>query len=225
MRGKKLSETWAPGLFLALDQHADIDGKRAALFDPGARRLDEGHQLAFVVRGAARDDDPAIAYILGQARLERRRGPFIQGIRWLDVVMAIEQHMRARALGGLGAPMPDHHRLAQCGLDTRRKSDLAEGTGAPFRRGDAEIREKRGRWRRWVWQATGTAVRAPLPLRARAGRARVAAPHRYFAIRSSPWSAAHIRHRAAGSSGQPAANGVDAVEFEFAGSAIRPFAR
>ena len=153
MRRQEGSETRAAGLFLALDQHADIDRKLAMRLDPGSRRLDEGHQLAFVVGGAARDDDLAIARILDQARIERRRGPFIQRIRRLHVVMAVKQHMRARALGGRRAPMRDHHRLAQSGFDPRRqiRSRRARSRTIPPRR--RRTREKLGRSRRSVSRA------------------------------------------------------------------------
>ncbi len=60
-------------LLLAFEQHRDRDRQLAGDLLPGARRLEEGHQLAFVVLGAARDDDLAVALLGGDARLERRR--------------------------------------------------------------------------------------------------------------------------------------------------------
>ena len=58
------------GLLLALEQHGDV-ARQAAMGAEGAAGLEEGHQLAFVVAGAAGDDARA-ARPVGEARLERR---------------------------------------------------------------------------------------------------------------------------------------------------------
>src|SRR3990170_8141430 len=92
MGGQKRGKTGTPGLFLALDEHADIDGKLSVLCKPGTGRLDKGHQLAFVVGGAAGDDNSAVAWILDQTRIERWRAPFIQRLGRLHVVMTVEEH-------------------------------------------------------------------------------------------------------------------------------------
>ena len=63
--------------------------------EPGAGGLDEGHQLAFVVRRAAGDDDRTVARVLGQAGMKRRCLPLIQGVRRLHIIVAVEQHMGA----------------------------------------------------------------------------------------------------------------------------------
>ena len=68
---------------------------------PGAAGLHEGHQLAFVVAGPARDDRLASVRQGGDARLEGRRLPQIERIDRLHVVMAVEQHAAARALPSL----------------------------------------------------------------------------------------------------------------------------
>ena len=65
----------------------------------GAASLDEGHGLAFVVAGAARDDDLPAAVERLDARLERRRLPQIERIDRLHVVMAVEQDARRLPLG------------------------------------------------------------------------------------------------------------------------------
>src|SRR4051794_15687691 len=48
-----------PALLLALDHHRDRQRQRAADRLVGAQGLDKSHDLAFVVAGAARDDDLA----------------------------------------------------------------------------------------------------------------------------------------------------------------------
>ena len=53
--------------------------------------------------------------------------------------MAIEQHMRARALAGSARQCPTTIGLPNVGSTRAVKSDLAEGAGAPFRRGDAGL--------------------------------------------------------------------------------------
>jgi hypothetical protein len=53
--------------------------------------LDEGHHLALVVRGAAGDDDFPGTGVLGKTRREGRRGPLLQRIRRLHVVVAVKQ--------------------------------------------------------------------------------------------------------------------------------------
>ena len=59
---------------LALEQHGEVDRQPAGHRHPGARRLDEGHELALVVLGAARDD-PLLAVHLDDRRIERDRDP------------------------------------------------------------------------------------------------------------------------------------------------------
>ena len=216
MRGKEGARLGLPGLFLALDQHADIDGEGATLFEPGARRLEEGHQLAFVVGGAAGDDDRAIARILGQARLERRRGPFIQA----DPAAARRNGRRTAhagaALAGRRAPMPDHHRLAQCRLDPRVEADLAQRAGAAFRRFDAGTREKRGRSRRWDRKQSEQPLERRWLFAREPVEHAVAALVRRLAARSSPWSAARGPSAAAAARKTPLTESMH-VRFECRG--------
>ena len=82
-------------LLLALDHHGDRQRQRAGHRLEGAAGLDEGHHLAFVVAGAARDDDLAAVGQRRDARRERRRLPQVERIDRLHVVMAVEQHARA----------------------------------------------------------------------------------------------------------------------------------
>ncbi len=76
------------------------------LRDPGAHRLDEGHELALVVGRAAGADHRA-GLGLFQLRFEGGAVPQLQRVDRLDVIMAVEQQVR-RAF----APMGDHHRMA-----------------------------------------------------------------------------------------------------------------
>ena len=106
-------QVFRAALLLALDQHGDVERQLAGHRLEGAAGLDEGHGLAFVVAGAARDDDLAPAVERLDARLERRRLPQIERIDRLHVVMAVEQHARrfAVALPAVAA-LADHDRMA-----------------------------------------------------------------------------------------------------------------
>ncbi len=81
---------------------------------PGAARLDEGHHLAFVVTGAARQDHLAAGLDLGEARLERRAVPEVQRVDGLHVVMPVEEEMRAfpAILRARLLRMPEDDRMA-----------------------------------------------------------------------------------------------------------------
>ena len=79
------------GFLLALEQQREIGGQGTMHVPPGAERLDECHQLALVVAGAARADDRPLGRILDD-RLERWPVPEGQGIDRLHVIMAIEQN-------------------------------------------------------------------------------------------------------------------------------------
>ena len=95
-------------LLLALDHGGDRQRQLAGDRLEGAAGLDEGHRLAFVVAGPARDDDLAASGQRFDARLERRRLPLVQRIDRLHVVMAVKQHARA----GNAVRFADHHRMA-----------------------------------------------------------------------------------------------------------------
>ena len=105
-------ERGRPRLLLALEQHRHVAGQPARLAE-GAQRLDEGHELALVVAGAARDDLRAVA----EFRLERIRRPERERIDRLHVVMAVEQHVRGIAMRPLGEA---HHHRPTCRRANRR---------------------------------------------------------------------------------------------------------
>ena len=97
VRFEERHEILRTDLLLALDDDGDVDRQRSRDLLPGAARLDEGHQLALVVLGAARDDDLSPVGVIGHDGLEWRTVPEIERIDRLHVVMAVEQHMRPPA--------------------------------------------------------------------------------------------------------------------------------
>jgi hypothetical protein len=112
-------------LLLALDHGGDRQRQLAGDRLEGAAGLDEGHRLAFVVAGAARDNDLAAAGQRFDARFERRRLPLVQRIDRLDVIMAIKQHARP----GSAVRFADHHRMALGWADIGGKTDAAQVGG------------------------------------------------------------------------------------------------
>ncbi len=94
--GEEARQRRRAAFLLALEQHGDGERQPARHLLPGARRLQEGHQLALVVLRAARHDHLAVGLVVGDARLERRRLPQLQRIGRLHVVVAVEQHVRRR---------------------------------------------------------------------------------------------------------------------------------
>ena len=99
---------------------------------PGARGLEEGHELAFVVLRAARDDHLAVALVGGDARLERRRLPQLQRIGRLHVVVAVEQHVRRALWRAL--VVADHHGVPRRRHHLGIEADVLELARAPIGR-------------------------------------------------------------------------------------------
>ncbi len=87
----------AAGFLLALDQHGDAAGQGARHRLPGAAGLDEGHQLALVVGGAAAVDIAGAVVAGAELWREGVALPELDRVDRLHVVMAVEEHMR-RAL-------------------------------------------------------------------------------------------------------------------------------
>jgi hypothetical protein len=118
-------------LLLALDHHGDGQRQFAGHRHEGATGLDEGHYLAFVVAGPARDDDFAAVGQRRNARCERRCVPEIERIDRLDVVVAVEQD--ARALAVPRAALADDDRvtfgLTNAGLETNTGQILGHKRG------------------------------------------------------------------------------------------------
>ena len=110
---------------LALDHHGDRQRQLAGDRLESPAGLDEGHGLALVVAGPARDDDLAPAGERLDARLERRRLPLAQRIDRLDVIMAVKQHARA----GNAVGFAHHHRMPLGRADFGGKADAAQVGG------------------------------------------------------------------------------------------------
>ena len=129
-------------LLLAFDHHRDRQRQCSGHRLVGAARLDEGHGLAFVVAGAARDDDLATVGQRLDPRLERRRGPKLKRINRLHVVMAVEQDVRR----ALALPLPrfaDHHRMARGRPHLGREADAPQIGGDMLGRGPALLLVRR----------------------------------------------------------------------------------
>jgi hypothetical protein len=78
---------------LALEEEGDPAGKPALHRDPGAAGLDEGHELALVVRRAPPADHAALRPVLERG-VEGVAVPERQRVHRLHVVMPVEQEMR-----------------------------------------------------------------------------------------------------------------------------------
>lgn len=128
-------EAWQRGraaFLLALEQHSDSNRQLARDRLPGARRLEKGHQLTLVVLRAARDDNFAVAFLIRNARLKRRRLPQVQRIGRLHIVVAVEQHVRHVLRPDLSV-MRDDHRVAGGFHDLRLgKTNCLQFALAPF---------------------------------------------------------------------------------------------
>ena len=94
---KHVEEDLTAILLFPFDQEVEVHGGLAARFD----RSEETENLALVV-GRAAGEEVAVP----DGRLERRRGPLVEGIRRLHVVVTVEeQRRRAR---NLRPDAPDH---------------------------------------------------------------------------------------------------------------------
>ena len=111
-------------LLLALDQHLDVDRQPPALPDDRFRGQDRDEQGTLVVRHAAGEQAP-----VALAGFEGRRGPKLERIRRLHVVVAVDQD---RWRPGCVAPLRRHDRMAarRHGLDTLEAGAL-KPTGDP----------------------------------------------------------------------------------------------
>ncbi len=112
-------------LLFALDHHRDGDRQFASHRLPGARRLQEGHQLTLVVLRPARHNHLAVAFVVGDAWLEGRGGPQIERIGRLHIVVSIEQNVRYALRHGFTV-MSDDHRVSFGGPHGCLKADLAQ---------------------------------------------------------------------------------------------------
>src|SRR6185437_2084898 len=122
-------------LLLALDHGGDRQRQLAGDRLVGAASLDEGHGLAFIVAGPARDDDFAPPSQRLDARLERRGLPEAERVDWLHVVMPVEQHARSRR----AVRLANDHRVALGRTQSRLEADGAQVLGHVFGGGAAMV--------------------------------------------------------------------------------------
>ena len=123
---KERNEILRADFFFAFDHDGDIDGQRAGDGLPGPAGLDEGHQLALVVLGAARDDDLSSVSMVGHGRFEWRTVPEIERVDRLHIVVTVEQHVRPSIARPVAVGFGDDRGVA------RRRPDF----GCEAERGD-----------------------------------------------------------------------------------------
>ena len=114
-------------LLFAFEQEADGNRQLAAHFRPGPAGLDEGHQRAFVVRGATRHDMGVTVRGRFQNRFERVGLPQVERIDGLYVVVAVKQHVWT-----LARQMADDHRMPDRLARRRFRAEGPEIGGKPF---------------------------------------------------------------------------------------------
>ena len=113
--GEEGGEIWAADFFFALDDEEDVDGEMGAGGERGLDTEDVGHDLAFVICSATGGDDAT-----GEAGLEGRGGPEVEGICGLDVVVAVDEDGGAAGVR-LGAGEDDG--MAGGAADLREEAD------------------------------------------------------------------------------------------------------
>lgn len=125
---EKAGQVHATGFLFALQQDRNRNRQFAGDRLPGAAGLDKGHELAFVVGGAAASDDlRAIGH-----RLDRRvKGiaiPELERIDRLHIVMTVEQRRGA----GHVAVMRHDHRVPRCRAHRGVEANALEVGHVPF---------------------------------------------------------------------------------------------
>jgi len=128
----------AADLLLSLDDEFDAARQLAALREQRVDREQARHQVSLVVA------HPAAEQLAVPARgLERRRGPQLERLRWLDVVVVVDQQRPVRASGTLS----QHHRRPSAGSELgleaaapeHRRHQLRARLHAEILRGDAGL--------------------------------------------------------------------------------------
>jgi hypothetical protein len=136
-------QTFRAALLLALDHHRDVERQLAGHRLEGATGLHEGRRLAFVIAGAARDDDLAAAIERFNARLERGRLPQIEWIHRLHVVVTVEKNARRMATALPVAAFADHDRMSLGRPYSRVEPETAQVGGNVLGRRSALRRVRR----------------------------------------------------------------------------------
>src|SRR5437016_11905201 len=142
---QQLEQDAAAVLLLPFYQKAEVHGRPARR---GRDRLEQAEHLALVIRGAASEQ-----LAVPHRRLERRRGPLVQGLGRLYIVMPVDEQRRRAGHFGPDAP---HHRVRLA----REKLYLATAeptqlTGDPLRRRPAVGVVRRVRRYGWDSQKLG----------------------------------------------------------------------
>src|SRR3989442_11526214 len=135
LASQQIEQHPAPVLLLTLDEKPEVHGRACRRLD----RLQQAEDLPLVVGGAAREQ-PAVAH----ARLEWRRGPLVERIGRLYVVVPVEE--QRRRAGHLGPDAPHDGMRA-----TREELHLAAPQSPQLRRdpfrGGAAVGAVRGKRR------------------------------------------------------------------------------
>src|SRR5437899_8096140 len=113
---------------LALDHHGDGERQFAGDGRERTTRLDDSHQLAFVVAGPAGHDDLAAVGQRRDARCKWRRFPKVEWIDGLHVVMAVEEDAGGLAVG-LRTALAHHDRMPRGGPDAGLKTNAGQIRG------------------------------------------------------------------------------------------------
>jgi hypothetical protein len=95
--------------FLTLKQALDVDGQHTGSAEIGLQRFDVGEELSLVITRAAPVKD-----VSADSRFKRGELPFIERVRWLHIVMPVNENRRTvrRAL-----PLSIDERMAFGGYD------------------------------------------------------------------------------------------------------------
>jgi len=117
-------EMLAPDLLLPLGQHDDVHWEGAARGEVRLERGDVQPELAFVVDAAARVD-----VAIADRGLERGRGPELERLRRLHVVMPVDEDRR-RARRRL-SPLCEHHRMSRGRMRLDREPDARKMSVQP----------------------------------------------------------------------------------------------
>jgi hypothetical protein len=88
--GDEIAQVGAADLLFAFEDALHIDGKRAGAAQPAFERLDVGEHLSLVVGGAT-----AVEAVAAQGRRKGRRDPVCERLRWLNVVVPVDQDGRS----------------------------------------------------------------------------------------------------------------------------------
>ena len=132
MRGEERLQMRAAAFLLALEEQGDAHRQAAMHRLPGAQRLDDAHQLALVVDGAARDHTRSVRPV-DQHGVERVTAPQLDRVGGLDVVMAVVEQMRGIGRGRMIVRQDDGHAIGR--PDTGDHADAAKLIRQPLRAG------------------------------------------------------------------------------------------